>query len=360
MPFVAHCKASPVNSQPLSRCRQPFPANTSQQIIALFKQNPLTFQGRQLITRSGGRAHRGSRSGNPTSNRLGSCFLRARRRIAHLFAFARGPLWHSSKERLMKSISSFAARVTLVILVAGSLAIAAMPAIAVPVYVPDNGFGTAQMPILADYVGETPMQIIDGLGGDVINIDAVLETPTVYSEQPGGTLLGTKSGGGGGGLFNWQMQGTGSLAGFNRTITFPNLASPGGVLSFPDPAFNVIGADYEVHAEPRTPSTRPSSRSIRSSSDCSIKELIQGPLIQISICSAWLPAPISACPAPATRSCCKAVPIGRSTVSLTSLIASTLSVRPAANCPAAAAARPAPCASRSVTRLCPNRRPVPC
>jgi hypothetical protein len=127
----------------------------------------------------------------------------------------------------------------------------AVPVGAAIVIVPDNGNGTAQIPILADYTAQTPMQIVDGLGGDVININAVLETPTVYAEQPGGTLGGTKSGGGGGGLFTWQMQGTGALSAFTRTITFPLLASP-GVVSFFDSAFNVVGADFEVHAAPRT------------------------------------------------------------------------------------------------------------
>jgi hypothetical protein len=127
----------------------------------------------------------------------------------------------------------------------------AAPASAAPVFVPDNGFGTARVPILADYLSETPMLIDAGLPpGSTVDIDAVLETPVVYAEQAGGSLGGTKSGGGGGGLFTWQMQGTGVFAAFSRTITFPVQA--GGVLSFADPAFNVIGADFEVHAAPRT------------------------------------------------------------------------------------------------------------
>jgi hypothetical protein len=128
-----------------------------------------------------------------------------------------------------------------------------LPVSAAVVIVPDNGSGTANVPILSDYTAQTPMQIVDGLGGDVININTVLETPTVYSnpEQAGGSLGGTKTGGGGGGLFTWQMQGTGALSGFNRTITFPALGA-GGVISFPDPAFSATGADFEVHTAPRT------------------------------------------------------------------------------------------------------------
>jgi hypothetical protein len=129
--------------------------------------------------------------------------------------------------------------------------IVAVPVSAAVVIVPDNGFGTANMPILADYVSQTPMQMINGVIGGVININAILETPTVYAEQPGGTLGGTKSAGGGSGMFTWQMQGTGAFAAYTRTLTFPVKPGP-GVVSFVDPAFNVTGADFEVHAAPRT------------------------------------------------------------------------------------------------------------
>lgn len=128
-------------------------------------------------------------------------------------------------------------------------ALLAAPAAAAPVFVPDNGGGTANVPILADYTGETQMQIIDGLPvGSTINIDAVLETPVVYIEAPGGSLLGTKSGGGDGGLFTWQMQGTGAFAAYNRTLSFPAPTPGVGVLSFPGP-----NSDFEVHTAPRTP-----------------------------------------------------------------------------------------------------------
>jgi hypothetical protein len=130
------------------------------------------------------------------------------------------------------------------------VALLSAPAAAAPVFVPDNGFGTAQMPILADYVGETPMQIIDGLPAfTTIDIDAVLKTPPVYGEVPGGSLGGTKSGGGTGTLFHFEMQGTGAMAGYNRIFDFP--AATSTVLTFNDPPFDVNPGSFEVHAAPR-------------------------------------------------------------------------------------------------------------
>jgi hypothetical protein len=123
---------------------------------------------------------------------------------------------------------------------------------AVNVIVPDNGGGTAQMPIQAPYPSVNPMVISNGLPvGSQININAVWLAPTVSAEQPGGSLLGTKSGGGGP-LMQWTMQGTGALSAYNRVLVMPGQPGPGGILSFPDPAFNVTGASYEVHAAPRT------------------------------------------------------------------------------------------------------------
>lgn len=99
--------------------------------------------------------------------------------------------------------------------------------------VPDNGSGTAVMPIQSDYPGLTPMQIIDGLPlGSVINITATLETPQTPSEVAGGALGGT-SASGTGPLFTWQMQGTGVFAGYNRVLVMP-------------------GNSFVVHAAPRT------------------------------------------------------------------------------------------------------------
>jgi len=135
------------------------------------------------------------------------------------------------------------------VLMIGAGAIASAHAAAV--FVPDNGFGTAQMPILADYVGETPMQIIDGLPAfSTIDIDAVLKAPPLYVEVPGGSLGGTKSAGGTGTLFHFEMQGTGAMAGYNRIFNFP--ASTATVLTFNDPPFDVNPGTFEVHAAPRT------------------------------------------------------------------------------------------------------------
>jgi hypothetical protein len=123
-------------------------------------------------------------------------------------------------------------------------------AIAVPVLVPDAG-GTAQMPILSDYIAQSPMQIIDGLPpATTIDIAALLKAPLLYEEVPGGILGGTKAGGGGP-LFQWNMTGTGALLGFNRNIVMPGL---GGVLTFPaviTPSLNTNSA-FEVHTAPRT------------------------------------------------------------------------------------------------------------
>ncbi len=124
-------------------------------------------------------------------------------------------------------------------------------AIAAFVVVPDNGGGTAQMPIQAPYPSLNPMIISNGLpAGSQININAVWLAPTVSAEQPGGTLGGTKTAGGGP-LMQWTMQGTGALAAYNRILVMPS-QPPTGIASFPDPAFNVTGASYEVHAAPRT------------------------------------------------------------------------------------------------------------
>jgi hypothetical protein len=120
------------------------------------------------------------------------------------------------------------------------------------VVVPDNGGGTAQMPIQAPYPSLNPMVISNGLPpGSQININAVWLAPTVSAEQPGGGLGGTKSAGGGP-LMQWTMQGTGALSAYNRVLVMPGQGGPGGVASFPDPAFTVIGSSYEEHAAPRT------------------------------------------------------------------------------------------------------------
>jgi hypothetical protein len=123
---------------------------------------------------------------------------------------------------------------------------------AVPLVVPNAG-GTAAMPILGDYVTQSQMAIINGLPlGSTVQIDATLETPVVFAETapPDGILGGTKAAGGGS-LFTFNMQGTGVFASYSRTLSFPAFG-PGGVASFPSPAFSVTGASYEVHSAPRT------------------------------------------------------------------------------------------------------------
>jgi hypothetical protein len=134
-----------------------------------------------------------------------------------------------------------------------ALVAALTPLIAAPasaVLVPDAG-GTAQMPILSDYLGQTPMQISAGLPpATTIDIAATLEAPLLYEEVSGGSLGGTKSGGGGP-VFTWNMTGTGALLGFNRTIVMP---AGGNVLSFPAVMTPTLNAQsgFEVHAAPRT------------------------------------------------------------------------------------------------------------
>ena len=113
---------------------------------------------------------------------------------------------------------------------------------------PDNGFGTADMPLHGPYVaapGDT-MDIIDGLGaGNTVEMVPVLITPTATQEVPGGSLFGTMSAGEGSG-FQWQMQGTGSLSGYTRNLFMPLNSN---VASFPNLLTN---PGYEVHAAPRT------------------------------------------------------------------------------------------------------------
>jgi hypothetical protein len=125
-----------------------------------------------------------------------------------------------------------------------SAALVAFTGLSLRAAVPDNGFGTANMPILLPYYGLSPMNIVDGLPvGTTINIDAVLTSPVATIEAAGGTLGGNKSGAET--SFTWNMQGTGLLAGYNRAIVLP---LNGGVLSFP----GLPTAGIEVHSAPRT------------------------------------------------------------------------------------------------------------
>jgi len=116
---------------------------------------------------------------------------------------------------------------------------------ALAVVVVDNGSGTAHMNIRADYDGQTPMTIIDGLqAGSQINIDAVMNSPVTTLEIAGGTLGGTQSSGNGAPLFTWNMQGTGVYAGYVRTLSLPVM----DVASAP----GISPGDPEVHSAPRT------------------------------------------------------------------------------------------------------------
>lgn len=136
-------------------------------------------------------------------------------------------------------------KMSLILMVMTSILPTAALTLALPT-VPDNGSGTADMPLHHDYTARDPMYILDGLPpGTSITIGAIHTAPTSTVEQPGGTLGGTQSAGIGSG-FLWQMQGTGTLAGFNRTVFLPFSQA---VASFPAPP----GAGYEVHAGPRTP-----------------------------------------------------------------------------------------------------------
>jgi hypothetical protein len=112
------------------------------------------------------------------------------------------------------------------------------------VEIPDNGSGTADMPLATQYLALSQMHIIDGLPpGTQININALLTAPTATIEVAGGSLGGTMSGAAL--LFCWELEGTGALLGFNRSILLPIT----GVLSFP----GLPTAGIEVHTAPRTP-----------------------------------------------------------------------------------------------------------
>lgn len=112
--------------------------------------------------------------------------------------------------------------------------------------VPDNGSGTAHIPIRDTYVQESNMQIVNGLpGGSTIELTGVLSAPTGTVEQAGGGL-GGRQGASTGSVWQWTAQGTGAMSGYNRIL---NLAMDGSVASFPAPA----NSGVEVHAAPNVP-----------------------------------------------------------------------------------------------------------
>lgn len=137
---------------------------------------------------------------------------------------------------MKKYLSIFTALVSLVLLSSPSIAT-----------LPDNGAGTAYMPLRGTYLPETGqmMQISNGLPPlSTIDIDVVWTAPTNTEEIPGGMMGGTQSAGEGS-VFQWSMQGTGALSAYNR-----NLVVPLGVgASFPNMLTNPT---HEVHATPRT------------------------------------------------------------------------------------------------------------
>lgn len=145
----------------------------------------------------------------------------------------------------MKSIFSYAAAI-------GSIALCSTLASA---GLPDNGFGTVDMPLAGDYVADHSlpgnyMYIIDGLPqGSNIRFDPVLTAPTATAEIAGGSLGGTASAGAGNG-FQFDMQGSGAYAGYTRNLFFALPGGQGGVASFPQAPPN---SGYEVHTAPRTP-----------------------------------------------------------------------------------------------------------
>ena len=102
-----------------------------------------------------------------------------------------------------------------------------------PCVMPDNGFGTIDLPALCPYIAPIdPMYIIDGLSpGTTMELDPTIDNFFNILSYPGGLLGGEVQ------TFDATLQlavsGTGSLAGFNR-----NLATP---------------VSLEIHTGPRTP-----------------------------------------------------------------------------------------------------------
>jgi len=102
-----------------------------------------------------------------------------------------------------------------------------------PCIMPDNGFGTIDLPAMCPYIApDDPMYIIDGLSpGTTMELDPTLDNFYNILNYPGGLLGGEVL------TFDATLQlavsGTGSLAGFNR-----NLAT---------------SVSLEIHTGPRTP-----------------------------------------------------------------------------------------------------------
>ena len=116
------------------------------------------------------------------------------------------------------------------------------PALGVVTIVPDNGFGTADLPpVPGTYLTPTgDMHIIDGLPpGTTIDIDATLGAFFNRLEVVGGTLGGNKQNFQG--TLTMPLVGTGTLAGFSRnaslTVTAETHSAP-RTLGSPVQSFN--------------------------------------------------------------------------------------------------------------------------
>lgn len=110
---------------------------------------------------------------------------------------------------------------TLLLALAAAAALPAAPSLASPVCtVPDNGFGTGDLPPVGcayDAAGDV-FKIIDGLPlGSELHSTCLFQNFTGITRAPGGTL--------GGEIENyqmtmpWSMVGTGTLTGFNRLLS---------------------------------------------------------------------------------------------------------------------------------------------
>lgn len=113
----------------------------------------------------------------------------------------------------MRYVPALALAATILALQANALAV-----------VPDNGGGTADMPLQTPYIHDGVMQITNGLVpvGSTIDIVAVLHAPTSTTEVPGGTLGGTIATANAPiPTWTWSMTGTGAFTGYNRVVNMP-------------------------------------------------------------------------------------------------------------------------------------------
>jgi hypothetical protein len=108
----------------------------------------------------------------------------------------------------------------------------------VPCQVPDNGGGTVDLPAQCPYGSDETMDIINGLPpGTTIESRPELSQFALVIRSPGGSLGGEIQQGNA--ILMLDMNGTGSLFGYNRMINMPT--------------------NFETHTAPRTPGTSPQS-----------------------------------------------------------------------------------------------------